>query len=366
MRLYNRDRIRLGFVAMGLFLATVVSTGCSRLGPASISRGRAAYNEAITRTDDEQMLMSIVKGRYGETYNMLAVTAVAANIRFAATAGVQAGFGPTSSYDGNLVPFSGGVAYEENPTITYAPASNAEYVRQLLTPIPLDILIMSMRASAFPGGVFLILVQRINDIRNPDFLAPTGKPDPRFTRFIDLAAEASGAGILYWTKHPGEGFEFDMVFANYAPAYSEKVGELLALLGLPPPEDTSKDLVIPVRFALAAEEVDAIGISTRSTLDLIEILRATIQIPEEHDRKGLAVAYPSVGLLGQGVRICSSGKRPENAWLAVKYRDYWFFIEESDLITKRLFRFTSMLWQVSIAGGTGQQSAPVLTVPVSR
>ena len=85
----------------------------------------------------------IVKGRYGETYDMLAVTAIAANIRFAATAGVQAGFGPSSSYDGNLVPFSGGVAYEENPTITYAPASSAEYVRQLLTPIPLDILIMA-------------------------------------------------------------------------------------------------------------------------------------------------------------------------------------------------------------------------------
>jgi len=363
---FHRGRVRLGFVMMGLFFTTVVCTGCSRLGPASISRGRAAYNEAITRTDDEQMLMSIVKGRYGETYNLLAVTAVAANIRFAATAGVQAGFGPTSSYDGNLVPFSGGVAYEENPTITYAPASNAEYVRQLLTPIPLDILIMTMRASAFPGGVFLILVQRINDIRNPDFLALSGKPDPRFTRLLDLAEEVSGAGILYWAKHPGEGFEFDMVFANYAPAYSEKVGEFLALLGLPPPEDTSKNIVIPVRFALAAEEVYAIGISTRSTLDLIEILRATVQVPEEHADAGLAISYPPVGMTGKGVRISSSPKRPENAWLDVKYRDYWFSIEESDLVTKQLFRFTSTLWKASIAGGAGQQIAPVLTVPVSR
>jgi len=297
---------------------------------------------------------------------MLAVTAVAANIRFRATAGVEAGFGPSSGYDGNLVPFSGGVAYEENPTITYAPASSAEYVRQLLTPIPLDILIMSMRAAAFPSGVFLILVQRINDIRNPDFLAPSGKPDPRFTRLIDLAEEMSGAGILHWARHPGEGFEFDMVFTNYAPAYSEEVGEFLALLGLPPPEEPSKDIVIPVRFALAAEKVDAIGISTRSTLDLIEILRATVQVPEEHAEAGLAISYPPAGLAGQGVRIPSSPKRPETAWLAVKYRDYWFSIEESDLITKQFFRFTSTLWKATIAGGAGQQIAPVLTVPVSR
>ena len=40
--------------------------------------GRADYNEAINRTEDEQMLLSIVKGRYGETFSLLAVTGVAA------------------------------------------------------------------------------------------------------------------------------------------------------------------------------------------------------------------------------------------------------------------------------------------------
>ena len=120
---FHRGRVRLGFLMLGLIFAPVACTGCSRLGPASISKGRAAYNEAITRTDDEQMLMGIVKGRYGETYDMLAVTAIAANIRFAATVGVEAGFGPSSSYDGNLVPFSGGVAYEENPT-HWCPVNN--------------------------------------------------------------------------------------------------------------------------------------------------------------------------------------------------------------------------------------------------
>ena len=35
--------------------------------------GRADYNEAINRTEDEQMLLSIVKGRYGETFSLLAV-----------------------------------------------------------------------------------------------------------------------------------------------------------------------------------------------------------------------------------------------------------------------------------------------------
>jgi hypothetical protein len=319
---FHKDRGPWGFVIMGLFFATVASMGCSRLGPTSISKRRAAYNEAITRTDGEQMLMSIVRGRYGEPYDMLAVTAIAANIRFHATAGVQAGFGPSSSYEGNLVPFSGGVAYEENPTITYAPASDAEYVRQLLTPVPLDILVMTIRATAFPGPVFTLLVQRINEIRNPGFLAPSAKPDLRFTRLVELIEEMNKEGIIHWAKDPGERFEFALVISDYAPDFSKEVRELLAMLGLGLPEDESEDVVVPLSFSLRADEVNAIGIATRSTLDLIEILRATVRAPEEHALGGLAALYPPVGLPGEGVCISSSAERPKNAWLAVEYRDY--------------------------------------------
>ena len=107
--------------------------------------GRADYNEAINKTEDEQMLLSIVKGRYGETFSLLAVNGVAANVRFRTNAGVEAGFGPSENFDGNLVPFSGGLAYEENPTITYAPVQGEQYLRQLMSPIPLDILVLIVR-----------------------------------------------------------------------------------------------------------------------------------------------------------------------------------------------------------------------------
>ena len=135
MKLYgHKDRwvFWLAFFCLVLFTLS----GCFGVGPRSISMGRADYNEAINRTEDEQLLMSIVKGRYGETSSLLAVSGVAANVRFNTSAGVEAGFGPKSNYDGNLVPFTGGLAYEENPTITYAPVQGETYLRQVLTPIP--------------------------------------------------------------------------------------------------------------------------------------------------------------------------------------------------------------------------------------
>ncbi len=54
--------------------------------------GRADYNEVINRTENEQMLLSIVKERYGETSSLFTVSSVVANVRFTISAGVEAGF----------------------------------------------------------------------------------------------------------------------------------------------------------------------------------------------------------------------------------------------------------------------------------
>ena len=86
--------------------------GCSVMGPQSIANGRAAYNRVINQTEDQQMLMAVVRNRYGETISMLAVTNVTANIRFATGAGAEFGIGRRESYETNLTPLSGEIAYE--------------------------------------------------------------------------------------------------------------------------------------------------------------------------------------------------------------------------------------------------------------
>jgi hypothetical protein len=53
--------------------------------------------------------------------------------------------------------------------------------------------------------------------------------------------------------------------------------------------------------------------------------------------------------------------------MPVKYRDGWFYIDETDYATKRFFRLMGTFWSVAIAESAAQGSAaPVLTVPVSR
>jgi hypothetical protein len=348
--------------------ASFAFLGCAVVGPRSISMGRADYNAAINKTEDEQMLMAIVKGRYGETTSLLSVNGVAANVRFNTQAGINFGFGPESSYSGNLVPFSGGGTYEENPTITYAPVNGEKYIRQLLSPIELDVLLLIMRAAeTHDTSYFSVLVKQINDLRNPGFInVSSAEPAQKFEQFVTLTRDLHRAGVLYWVADKREEVAFDIYIRGYAPVYSEKVREYLTLLDLPMPANPSDEIVLPAYFAIKGRKWDGIAISTRSTGELIEILRAAVDIPEKHHLKGLTIEYPPLGLEGKKVRIFSSETKPVRAVVAVKYRGCWFYIDETDMQTKLFYRLVRTLWSFSIAGSADRSAAPLLTIPVSR
>jgi len=361
------ERLLKKAILLPALLALMMLIGCSMVGPSTISHGRADYNEAINRTDDEQLLMALVRGRYGETSRLLAVTGVTANVRFSASAGAEVGYGTEEIDEWAFGPFRGGVAYEENPTISYAPVQGEKYLRQIMSPIPLDILILALRSSANPAELFTMLVKRVNGIKNPDFLKPpSGRLDPRFSRLLLILQELSDADMIHWVRDRREGIGYSTVIRDYAPEFSERVIELLRMLGLPVPKNRAEDIVLPVYFALKGKEPEGLAIATRSTMDLIEILRASVEVPEDHVQSGLALSYPPKGLAGKGVHIRLAAERPTNASVAVSYGRYWFYIDRVDQRTKMAFRNLRTLWDISIASAAAQQPAPVLTLPVSR
>jgi hypothetical protein len=157
-----------------------------------------------------------------------------------------------------------------------------------------------------------------------------------------------------------------VLITGYAPAHSERVREYLALLGLSMPANQSEDIVLPVHFTVRGQELEGIAISTRSTYDLLEILGAGVEVPEEHRRAGLAFDYPPPGLAGKGIRIRASKDKPERRAVAARHRGYWFYIDETDMRTKLLYGMVRTLWSVSIAAASDERVAPVLTIPVSR
>ena len=126
-------------------------------------------------------------------------------------------------------------------------------------------------------------------------------------------------------------------------------------------------MVIPISLALSGSGDRGIDISTRSVWDMVEILAARVEVPEADQRDGIAVQVPRPGRTGQSLHIRYTREEPENAYVAVEYRDGWFYIDERDMRTKRYFKLLGALWSMVMSNAAGQgAAAPVLTLGVSR
>jgi hypothetical protein len=340
--------------------------GCTVLGPKAITSGRQAYSEAIVQTNSQQLLSAVIRMRYAEHSSMLAVASVTANVRVVAESGLQLGFGDDDSYAGNLIPFSGGFVYEENPTISYVPVKGEEYIHSLMAPVSITALAQLTGSVADSDYIFDALISNVNGIYNPAFDFPGAEPDPRFDRFVAIVIDLIRSNRLHWLEDPGGPNEFNLVIDQFRTDHAADVEELMAILGLPLPADTSEKLTIPVFLALDGRDDGSIGVVTRSAFKLMEILAGAIEVPDEDQRRGVALPYPPPAPVGRNLKIHYSDGRPDAASVAVPYRNGWFYIDETDLDTKRYFRLLSVMFSVAVSKSSAVQSGPVLTVPVSR
>jgi len=354
-------------------LLTGLLTGCSTLGPSAITSGRLAYNEAVAETDRQQILMAVLNNRYQQQGSLLAVSSITASLSFSVNGGVQAGTGDSAGYAGNLVPLSAGLAYEENPTISYTPIGGEQYLRRMMSPLPIALLARLSASMTEPAVVYEILVAAMNGVRNPLFhdsasasidAVSKNNTDARFQRVVALMVSLARNQVLRWVKDPGHPGGFALSIAYYAPQFSAEVGELMALLGLDIPHKPGTSLVIPVTTAVGANRNQAIALRTRSLYQLGELLSAAVELPVADQRPGVARRYPPSGLLGSRLHIHWSETRPQRAAVAVYYRRGWFYIADDDANTKGYFLFLTAMWSVTIAEAASGASAPVLTVPV--
>jgi hypothetical protein len=341
--------------------------GCAVVGPPSIRNGRAVYNDAINDTNNQQLLMVVIRSRYSENSSLLAVSSVTANVSVVTSAGVQFGFGNESNYSGNLVPFSAGAIYEENPTISYTPVEGQKYLRQLTSPVSLSVLMPLAEAVVSPGPLFMALVNRVNDLVNPAFLPSPATPDARFTRFVELVSQLGQAEVLNWVEDPERSGKFSAVIHHYRPGHEAEVRELLQLLGLHGPAADAGEIVIPVSRGFGRGKGERIVFTTRSVFDLVEMLSAAVDVPGEDIDAGASIEYPAASPLGRRLRILRSLAEPEDAYIAVKHHGWWYYIDKTDQPTKRFFHLVTVLWSVTVAESTARgQKAPILMLPASH
>lgn len=349
---------------IGLALAVpLLLSGCNSLGPQAISNGRILYNDVVNRTEDEEVLRMVVRLRYGESFGHLTVSNITANIRVTASAGAQLGIGPDESFAGNLIPLSGGIAYEENPTISYVPHSGESFVRRLLMPLSLDMVVLFGRSMRHSETVLQVIVRRINGLRNPLGGDPAEAAD--FDRAIELLVRLRSEDMLdLGLLHAGKP---DLGISIFG--YAEKrdaVAELMTLLDLPAPPEDGRDIVLPILTAMAHQGSTALNVEMRSIYEVLQLFGGSIDIPQDHIDRGIVDAWQGhVPAAAREFRVRSSLERPSNAAVATQVHGAWFYIDETDLVSKRSFVLFRAMVGMQLDSGLRPQHTPFLTVPVS-
>jgi hypothetical protein len=99
---------------------------------------------------------------------------------------------------------------------------------------------------------------------------------------------------------------------------------------------------------------------------MMNFLAKGVEVPPEHLEEGRVLRYEIP--TGEGgdqplipFRMRFSKKKPRNAFAAVRYADYWFYIENSDIDSKITLGLMIALFRVLAPTGGG--AAPILTLP---
>jgi hypothetical protein len=417
-------RGRLVWALLGGLALALAGQGCA-FGPRALEWTHGRYNEAVRLVEEEQLLRNLVHMRYHETPLNLDVTSITTQYELTGQAEARPFFLAPNPM--NSPPFFRTflsvlpdvmVSGANRPTVAMAPADDSSAVRQFLTPITLDTLIFLTQSSWPVSTVARLWVERINGVPNAVTASDPSRDVPAdFARFLRIAelmqecqdrelasvrreenikqvggalpseavtaaamVEAAKSGLEYRRDADGKSWvlvrrEPRLVLElNPGVENSPEIMELVALLNLVPGQRrydvtvAARGFPDPARFPVPP--LTEVRIVPRSTAQVYFYLANGVEVPTKHLRAG--IVGPAAGGAGQEltrglfeVHVGGTCKRPPTAYVAIKYRGWWFYIDDRDQATKDTFALVLHLSRLDFARqrvGVG----PVLTLPAGR
>jgi hypothetical protein len=350
---------RRAVATVSILFGMVLATACTSVGPTTLDRDSYRYNDALDSAWKRQMLLNMVKIRYGDAPVFLDVTSMINQYSLEGQVNLNA---PGWDRPSGVGPPIGGAAgrWADRPTITYVPVAGEKFTRSLLTPIP-PVSLLAMVQSGWPiEFVFGMAVRTINGIANgarSNLLRQ--EPDPLFGDLLSSLVEIQRSSAI--------GMRIDRLRGDRVAVIVLQRGEI------GPVEEARRNVrgilqlerdtdEFEIRYGSIPETSSEIAMLTRSILEIIGEFSFGIEVPLRHVEEGRVLAAP--GFDGPwsppSVRICSGDDEPDDAFVAIRYRGVWFWIDDRDFPAKRMFSFLLLLTSLAESGTT--PAAPLITV----
>jgi hypothetical protein len=243
--------------------------------------------------------------------------------------------------------------------VTYQPLIGDRFTKSILQPIP-PVSVFQLLQGGWPANlVFRTVVGSINGLRN----ASVGvAADPGFNELSEAVSRiqrGGNIGIRVEARKDGGGVLAVIRRAESGTELGEDSRRVRQLLGLA--EDISE---FEIAYGLVPRTPNEVAMLTRSMMEIMLQLGFGIDLPPAHAAGGRVLPgqwQPGDAQARPLVHIHSGTDAPADAYAAAPYKGYWFWIDDSDIASKRIFTFLMILFSLA---ETGQATAaPVVTVP---
>ncbi len=345
--------------------ALVVLTGCKSIGPGSVPRDRSDYSDAISESWMKQTLLNIVKLRYLSPPIFVDVGQIVSGYQLLVGGTVGGQISSERAIQGNSLNLGGAATFIDRPTITYVPLTGNKFVKGLMTPLQPESVFFTIQSGWPADGVLFATVAEINGLKNQvTSINGVTPPDPKFMRVLALMRkiQLSGAVAIRIKQDAQKQQTSILTFRSkdISPETLADIRELRQLLRLDP---DAGDLNLV--FGSSPTNDKEVAVLTRSLMQQMTTMASQVDAPAEDISQGRATpGWESSGQDTNAVRLirirCSKSK-PADAFVTVSYRNHWFWIDDRDLKSKRVFSFMMMLFTLADTGE--KEPLPLITIP---
>ncbi|MDB4409599.1 hypothetical protein N9235_02155 [Gammaproteobacteria bacterium] len=398
-------------------------SGCSTYGPQLVLSSHIEYNKAVEQVIQEELLLNIVRRRYYEAPQFVTISSISSTMSTSAVISGGSAFGnegtPTT---GNI---GGSLGFSDSPTVTITPLQGTEILGPLTTRMSVNTLAKMANAGYRFDFLLSLMAEGLTSVRGPQAGVGTDfRPgDPEYVQLIEsigrlidkgqlivgtfswndpysdisydrdqitvenqLTAIALGGGTGRFRSYDG-GKTYYFTDKNNYPAMwidsdartSGDGKRVIELLNLQPTPLKRIWSFAPSRVIdgtdfenLADDPRPEIKMRMRSFYSVLNLLAFGINVPpkdEEERRAFTKASYDQAVREGRAFDIAdkfvvhSSAEYPANAFVAVKHRGSWFYVDDRDYASKSFLNAVYDLFNMEItpSGGGG---GPILTVPV--
>ena len=329
-------------------------SSCKSMGPKTIPQDGFDYNQRIADQENEQLLLNIVRVRYFEMPRFLNVSSLINSYTRGGSAGLNANGGPF----GNALGGSIDGYWSDRPTITYTPMTGQAFAKSLLTPVPPSVIFFLIQSGWSAQRLMRLTNSVINGIHNENGI-PDGRrqADPQFKALLEVIQQLQQEGAL-GMRFDGEWPQVEVEIVvpkkfrtEEARLAAERFKELL--------EIKPDKHVFDIEYGVVAEKKKEIVMQTHSIMEMLSNISWYIEVPEEHITEGrtLSTFRPADPDL---IHIRVAEAKPADAFQAIEYRGYWYYIDDRDVDSKNTFTLMQVL--MSLAKDGSGSVGPLISI----